>query len=107
MNINNNNMFDDIQSPQQLFLTAALKCERPPEKCIVFTDRPADITAGHDITAKVIALIGAHPAYDMKTADYVIADFDDLVVYNVRRLFAEQGSTLPFEPQPEFETEQF
>lgn len=103
-----NMMFDDIQNSQQLFLTAALKCQRPPEKCIVFTDKPADIAAGHDITAKVIALIGAHPAYDMKTADHVIKDFDDLVVYNVRRLFAEQGSALPYEqPQPELETEQF
>lgn len=97
-------MDDEVESIEQMLLTAALKCERPPDKCVVFTDNPKGITAGHEISSKVVALIGAHPAYEMKTADHVISDFDDLVVYNVRRLFSEQGAEF-MDPQTEFHME--
>lgn len=97
-------MDDEAESLEQMLLTAALKCERPPDKCVVFTDNPQGITAGHEISSKVVALIGAHPAYEVKTADHVISDFDDLVVYNVRRLFSEQGAEF-MDPQTELHME--
>lgn len=93
---------DEIQSLEQMFLVACLKCERPPNHCVVFTDKPNVISAAHDITCKVIGLVGTFPAYTIKSADHVIGDFDDLVVYNVRRLFSEEGMEF-LDPQTELE----
>lgn len=81
---------DDCDSLEDMMLAACMKAQRPPDKCVVFTDNPSGITAGHEIMAKVVAVHGAHPAYELKTADHIVSDFDDLVVYNIRRLFSEE-----------------
>lgn len=93
---------DEFDSLEQMYLIAAIKLERPPSKCVVFTDRPAGITAGREVSSKVVALVGAHPAYEVKTADSTIANFSDLVVYNVRSLFAEEGMER-MDPETELE----
>lgn len=85
---------DEFDTLEQMYLVAAIKAQRPPEKCVVFTDRPAGIAAAHDVSAKAVALIGAHPAYEVKTADETIRDYSELVVYNIRRLFSEAGHEL-------------
>ncbi|CDF41145.1 unnamed protein product [Chondrus crispus] len=82
---------DEFDSLEQMLLVGSLKSSRPPGKCVVFTDKPNGITAGHEVSAKVVGLIGAHPAYEMKTADQLVAGYDELVVYNMRRLFSEEG----------------
>lgn len=82
---------DEFDSLEQMLLVGALKSSRPPGKCVVFTDKPKGITAGHEVSAKVVGLIGAHPAYEMKTADQLVTGYDELVVYNIRRLFSEEG----------------
>lgn len=83
---------DEFDTLEQMLLASAIKAERPPQKCVVFADRPAAIAAAHEVSAKAVALIGAHPAYEVKMADASIAAYDELVVYNVRRLFSEQGN---------------
>uniref|UniRef100_A0A6N2KSB4 Uncharacterized protein n=5 Tax=Saliceae TaxID=238069 RepID=A0A6N2KSB4_SALVM len=40
-----------------------------------------------------VGLIGAHPAYDLVQADLAVASFNELSVINLRRLFANKGST--------------
>lgn len=95
---------DEFDSLEQMILVAALKAERPPGKCVLFTDKPSGITAGHEVSAKVVALIGAHPAYEVKTADEIVSDFDEMVVYNIRRLFSEDGMEL-MDPLTELEHE--
>lgn len=95
---------DEYDTLEQMILVGALKAERPPGKCVVFTDKPSGITAGHEVSAKVVSLIGAHPAYEMKTADQLVSSFDELVVYNIRRLFSEDGMEL-MDPQTELEHE--
>lgn len=86
---------DDCTSMEQMVLLASVRAERAPQSCVLFTDRPHEITAGHEVTCKAVGVLGAHAAYDMKTADHVIADYDDIVVYDVRRLFSEEGSMTP------------
>lgn len=93
---------DEFDTPEQMLLVGALKAERPPAKCVVFTDRPSGITAGHEISAKVIGVLGAHAAYEMKTADTIVSSFDELVLYNIRRLFSEEGQEL-MDPQTQLE----
>ncbi|MFS7961047.1 putative HAD superfamily protein [Helianthus anomalus] len=70
-----------------------LQLDRKPSKCVVFEDDPRGITAAHNCTMMAIALIGAHPAYDLVQADLAVGGFNELSVINLRRLFAHRGST--------------
>ncbi|GFQ05325.1 beta-phosphoglucomutase [Phtheirospermum japonicum] len=84
---------DGMESIAHRFLSAAVKLDRKPSKCVVFEDDPRGITAAHNCTMMAIALIGAHPAYNLGQADLAVASFNELSVINLRRLFAHKGST--------------
>ncbi|ERN05395.1 hypothetical protein AMTRI_Chr08g167640 [Amborella trichopoda] len=83
---------DGMESLAQRFLSAAVKLDRKPSKCVVFEDDPRGITAAHNCTMMAIALIGSHPAYELDQADLAVASFSELSVINLRRLFAHKGS---------------
>ncbi|MBA0596154.1 hypothetical protein Gorai_012985 [Gossypium raimondii] len=70
-----------------------LQLDRKPSKCVVFEDDPRGITAAHNCTMMAVALIGSHPAYDLGQADLAVGSFNELSVINLRRLFANKGST--------------
>lgn len=82
---------DGMESIAHRFLSAAMKLDRKPSKCVVFEDNPRGVTAAHNCTMMAIALIGAHPAYDLGQADLAVASFNELSVINLRRLFAHKG----------------
>ncbi|PIN18459.1 putative haloacid-halidohydrolase [Handroanthus impetiginosus] len=84
---------DGMESIAHRFLSAAVKLDRKPSKCIVFEDDPRGITAAHNCTMMAVALIGAHPAYNLGQADLAVGNFNELSVINLRRLFANKGST--------------
>ncbi|XP_021904183.1 5-amino-6-(5-phospho-D-ribitylamino)uracil phosphatase, chloroplastic [Carica papaya] len=84
---------DGMESIAHRFLSAAMKLDRKPSKCVVFEDDPRGITAAHNCTMMAVALIGTHPAYDLVQADLAIGNFNELSVINLRRLFANKGST--------------
>ncbi|XP_027335886.1 5-amino-6-(5-phospho-D-ribitylamino)uracil phosphatase, chloroplastic isoform X2 [Abrus precatorius] len=84
---------DGMESIAHRFLSAAVKLDRKPSKCVVFEDDPRGVTAAHNCTMMAVALIGAHPAYDLGQADLTVANFSELSVINLRRLFANNGST--------------
>ncbi|KAB5512316.1 hypothetical protein DKX38_029344 [Salix brachista] len=84
---------DGMESIAHRFLSAAMKLDRKPSKCVVFEDDPRAIAAAHNCTMMAVALIGAHPAYDLVQADLAVASFNELSVINLRRLFANKGST--------------
>ncbi|KAJ0922527.1 putative sugar-terminal-phosphatase [Helianthus annuus] len=84
---------DGMDSMAHRLLSAAVKLDRKPSKCVVFEDDPRGITAAHNCTMMVVALIGAHPAYDLVQADLAVGGFNELSVINLRRLFAHTGST--------------
>ncbi|MED6112465.1 hypothetical protein PIB30_061965 [Stylosanthes scabra] len=84
---------DGMESIAHRFLSAAVKLDRKPSKCVVFEDDPRGVTAAHNCTMMAVALIGAHPAYDLGQADLAVANFGELSVINLRRLFANKGST--------------
>lgn len=95
---------DEYESLEQMYLMASIKLDRPPGKCVVFTDKPAGITAGREVSARVVAVVGAHPAYEIKSADSTINNFADLVIYHVRSLFSNEGLEL-MDPETELEME--
>ncbi|XP_028778808.1 5-amino-6-(5-phospho-D-ribitylamino)uracil phosphatase, chloroplastic-like [Neltuma alba] len=84
---------DGMESIAHRFLSAAVKLDRKPSKCVVFEDDPRGVTAAHNCTMMAVALIGAHPAYHLGQADLAIASFSELSVINLRRLFANKGSS--------------
>ncbi|CAK9160596.1 unnamed protein product [Ilex paraguariensis] len=84
---------DGMESIAHRFLSASVKLDRKPSKCVVFEDDPRAITAAHNCTMMAIALIGAHPAYDLEQADLAVASFNELSVINLRRLFSQKGFT--------------
>ncbi|KAL0321782.1 UNVERIFIED_CONTAM: hypothetical protein Scaly_2474600 [Sesamum calycinum] len=84
---------DGMDSIAHRFLSAAVKLDRKPSKCVVFEDDPRGITAAHNCTMMAVALIGAHPAYHLGQADLAVGSFNELSVINLRRLFAHKGST--------------
>ncbi|XP_022764234.1 5-amino-6-(5-phospho-D-ribitylamino)uracil phosphatase, chloroplastic, partial [Durio zibethinus] len=84
---------DGMESIAHRFLSAAVKLDRKPSKCVVFEDDPRSITAAHNCTMMAVALIGSHPAYDLVQADLAVGNFNELSVINLRRLFANKGST--------------
>ncbi|XP_044507413.1 uncharacterized protein LOC123226910 isoform X2 [Mangifera indica] len=84
---------DGMESIAHRFLSAAIKLDRKPSKCVVFEDNPRAITAAHNCTMMAVALIGTHRAYDLVQADLAVANFNELSVINLRRLFANRGST--------------
>ncbi|KAE9587745.1 putative HAD-like domain-containing protein [Lupinus albus] len=84
---------DGMESIAHRFLSAAVKLDRKPSKCVVFEDDPRGVTAAHNCTMMAVALIGAYPAYDLEQADLAVANFSELSVINLRRLFANKGST--------------
>ncbi|WMV33670.1 hypothetical protein MTR67_027055 [Solanum verrucosum] len=83
---------DGMESIAHRFLSAAVKLDRKPSKCVVFEDDSRGITAAHNCTMMAVALIGAHPAYDLVQADLAVGSFSELSVINLRRLFAHKGS---------------
>ncbi|KAL9230246.1 hypothetical protein vseg_005624 [Gypsophila vaccaria] len=83
---------DGMEAMAHRFLSAAVKLDRKPSKCVVFEDDPRGITAAHNCTMMAVALIGAHPAYDLVQADLAVASFSELSVINLRRLYAHKGS---------------
>ncbi|KAM7274811.1 hypothetical protein ACFE04_016677 [Oxalis oulophora] len=84
---------DDMESMAHRFLSAAMKLDRKPSKCVVFEDDPRGITAAHNCTMMAVALIGPHRAYDLVQADLAVASFNELSVINLRRLYANKGSS--------------
>ncbi|CAH2054120.1 unnamed protein product [Thlaspi arvense] len=84
---------DGMESIAHRFLSAAVKLDRKPSKCVVFEDDPRGITAAHNCTMMAVGLIGAHRAYDLVQADLAVGNFYELSVINLRRLFANRGST--------------
>ncbi|KAG0452456.1 hypothetical protein HPP92_025120 [Vanilla planifolia] len=83
---------DGMESIAHRFLSAAVKLDRKPSKCVVFEDDSRGITAAHNCTMMAVALIGAHPAYELGQADLTVASYNELSVINLRRLFAHKGS---------------
>uniref|UniRef100_A0A452Y3Y5 Haloacid dehalogenase-like hydrolase superfamily protein n=5 Tax=Triticinae TaxID=1648030 RepID=A0A452Y3Y5_AEGTS len=82
---------DDMESIAHRFLSAAVKLDRKPSKCIVFEDDPRGVTAAHNCTMMAVSLIGAHPAYELEQADLAVARYSELSVINLRRMFAHKG----------------
>ncbi|EIE24734.1 HAD-like protein, partial [Coccomyxa subellipsoidea C-169] len=79
---------DGMETLSQRFLCSAIKLARPPNQCVVFTSSLAGLTAAHNCTSKAVAV----RRRQFHQADLSVVSLSELAVYNIRRLFANQGS---------------
>ncbi|CAG9466031.1 unnamed protein product [Pedinophyceae sp. YPF-701] len=84
------------------YLAASVKLSRPPSGCVVFSGDPLGIAAAHNCTMKAVGVAGGHAhRQDLLQADVTTTDLSTLTVFNLRRLFSEQGSEF-MDPKVEF-----
>lgn len=80
---------EECENLQQELLLAASQIERAPRFCVVFDDTPRGMVAAHDVTSKAVALLGRYKAYDLKVADLIIRDIEELKIADMIALFGD------------------
>eukprot|EP01024_Parvocaulis_polyphysoides_P022682 TRINITY_DN21032_c0_g2_i2.p1 TRINITY_DN21032_c0_g2~~TRINITY_DN21032_c0_g2_i2.p1 ORF type:complete len:322 (-),score=14.21 TRINITY_DN21032_c0_g2_i2:288-1196(-) len=83
---------DGMDTLSERLLSACIKMNRPPNHCVLYEASPKGITAGHNCSMKVVAVLGDYKAYQLKGADLTCSSMNELTVYNIRRLFANRGN---------------
>ncbi|KAL6897912.1 hypothetical protein ACP4OV_006871 [Aristida adscensionis] len=86
---------DDMESIAHRFLSAAMKLDRKPTKCVVFEDDP---TPKRHHSSSQLHYDGScadwcPSSYELVQADLTIARYSKLSVINLRRLFENKGTS--------------
>ena len=71
----------------QVFLTAAKKITRPPERCVVFEDALVGIEAAHAGGMKCVAVATTNPPELLRAAERVVSRLDELQPEEIAVLF--------------------
>jgi phosphoglycolate phosphatase-like HAD superfamily hydrolase len=88
---------DAYESESQQLLGAALRIERRPDHCALFTSTPQSCVAAHEMQMKSVALVGPYPRYDLTTSDSTLLHLDTMNTMNLRALFSDEKSSEPME----------
>jgi HAD superfamily hydrolase (TIGR01509 family) len=72
----------------QVFLTAAKKIARPPERCVVFEDALVGIEAAHAGSMKCVAVATTNQPELLRAAERVVSRLDELHPEDLAVLFA-------------------
>ena len=62
----------------EVFLTAAARIARPPERCVVFEDAHVGIVAARAGGMRVVGVATTHPASELTAADLAVQRLDEL-----------------------------
>ena len=72
----------------EVFLTAAARINRPPERCVVFEDAHVGIAAARAGGMRVIGVATTHPASELTTTDLAVQRLDELQPATLAAWFA-------------------
>ncbi len=72
----------------EVFLKAAQKIDRPPERCVVFEDAHVGIQAARNAGMRVIAVATTNPLSDLTNADLAVERLDQLDIEKIGEWFA-------------------
>ena len=83
---------DGYTRAAQLYLGAALRIARPPQKCAVFETSPAGVMGAHEADMRAVAVLGGspHKPYELNVADLQVEDLSEMNLLGVRSLFADK-----------------
>ena len=70
----------------EVFLKAAERLKLPPDCCVIFEDAYVGIEAGHEAGMKVVAVATTHQPEELKAADVVVRQLDELAVEQIAAL---------------------
>lgn len=72
----------------EVFEKAADRLERPHKRCVVFEDAHVGIEAAHAAGMKVVAVTTTHAAEQLKAADLVVRQLDELTIEQIAALLS-------------------
>jgi beta-phosphoglucomutase family hydrolase len=73
----------------EVFLTAAARLKLEPQRCLVFEDAYVGIEAGHAAGMKVIAVTTTHTAEELRAANLVVRQLDELSLEQAAELLLQ------------------
>jgi beta-phosphoglucomutase-like phosphatase (HAD superfamily) len=76
-------------SEMQQMLGGALRLERRPDHCIVFSATPQSAGACRQVEMKNVAIVSPYPYYELTTSDMTVRDFGSIGVRNLKNVFSE------------------
>lgn len=74
----------------EVFLTAAARIDRAPERCVVFEDAHVGIQAARAGGMRVVAVATTHPAEELTAADCAVERLDELDPAELARWFTNE-----------------
>ena len=80
------------RSESQQMLGGALRLERRPDHCVVFSATPQSAAASHEIDMKNVAMVGPYPYYELTTSDMTVRDFGSIGVRNLKNIFSKSNA---------------
>ncbi|CAL9104924.1 5-amino-6-(5-phospho-D-ribitylamino)uracil phosphatase, chloroplastic isoform X1 [Musa acuminata AAA Group] len=89
----------------EMFLYAAQLLNFIPQRCIVFGNSNSTVEAAHDARMKCVAVASKHPVYELRAADLVVRQLDELSVVDLKNL-ADIDSPEFESGEPEVEMEE-
>jgi beta-phosphoglucomutase-like phosphatase (HAD superfamily) len=84
-------------SEMQQMLGGALRLERRPDHCIVFSATPQSAAACHEVDMKNVAIVSPYPYYELTRSDIAVRDFGSIGVINLKNIFSETPVEEPME----------
>jgi len=79
----------------QQILGGALRAERRPDKCVLFSSTPQSATSAHDVKMKNVALVKPYPYYELTTADMTALGLGTIRITNMQNIFSDANSDEP------------
>mmetsp|Transcript_26829 Transcript_26829/g.31669 ORF Transcript_26829/g.31669 Transcript_26829/m.31669 type:complete len:522 (-) Transcript_26829:601-2166(-) len=81
----------------QQILGGALRAERRPDKCVLFSSTPQSATSAHDVKMKNVALVRPYPYYELTTADMTALGLGTIRITNMQNIFSDANSDEPMQ----------
>lgn len=101
---------DDAQRGRpdpELYLYAAQRLQRPPQRSVVIGSGNAAVEAAREGGMRVVAVSGpGSAAYELSAADCVVRQLDALTVSDLKQLFAFESVAEEYEAQTELEEDE-
>jgi len=87
----------EYDSDLQKMLGGALRLERRPDHCVVFSATPQSALACTEAEMKNVAIVNPYPFYELTRADMTVRDFGSIGIRNLKNIFSVVATEEPLE----------